>query len=269
MITTHHYANTSDIIAGYDIKGKILSLAFNCSSKDKGVKESGGDVLLCANNKHVKLMNLPLIPLPEVNFTTLFPWRMVVYYINAIKGLPHYYPQQFIDRIGTENINLVENSIIDNKYYSCTSGVDSLFDAVASLIGVCDVNTYPGEAIYMLEHIASKNENARYPVNRYNPFDIKLLFSFLISDIDKGIDKSVISAKFHNTFAYMLQLAIDIVRRDIQIDNILLCGAIFQNKILMNLLFIYLREYNINLYYPSPFSIDNISFSPNKLFENK
>lgn len=268
MITIHHYANTSDVIADYDIKGKILSLAFN-SSKDKGVNESGGEVLLCANNKHVKLMNLPLIPLPEENFTTLFPWRMVVYYINAIKGLPHYYPQSFIERVGTENINLVENSIVDNKYYCYTRGVDSLFDAVASLIGVCDVSTYPGEAAYMLEHIASKDEKTRYPVNRYNPFDIKLLFSFLISDIDKGVDRSVISAKFHNTFAYMLQLAIDIVRRDIQIDNVLLCGAIFQNKILMSLLIIYLREYNINLYYPSPFSIDNISFSPNKLFEDK
>lgn len=269
MITIHHYANTSDVITGYDIKGKILSLDFNRNNKEKGVYGSGGDVLLCANNKHVKLMNLPLIPLSEVNFTALFPWRMVVYYINAIKGLPRYYPQSFIDRIGTANINSVENSIVDNKYYSCTRGVESLFDAVASIIGVCDVNTYPGEAIYMLEHIASKDEKTRYPVNRYNPFDIKLLFSFLISDVDKGIDKSVISAKFHNTFAYMLQLAIDIVRRDIQIDNVLFCGAIFQNKILMSLLIIYMREYNINLYYPSPFSIDNMNFSHNKLYEDK
>ncbi|MEG1574521.1 MAG: carbamoyltransferase HypF, partial [Bacteroidales bacterium] len=74
------------------------------------------------------------------------------------------YPISFVKRVGEGNIMDIEKMIRGEVNSPKTSSGGRLFDAVASLIGICDNNFYQGEAAIMLEQAAMNDTIRRYPI---------------------------------------------------------------------------------------------------------
>lgn len=154
------------------------------------------------------------------------------------------------------------------KYRSLkTSSVGRIFDAVASLIGIMDKQSFEGEAAMQLEAMAMKyfqlhgldftssyfNEDAHY----YHQIPTKTLMAKIIMDIQKGESKEFIAAKFH----FSLMKIIKIIANNLKIKQITFSGGVFQNSLLVDLILYHLKV-DFQLYFHKELSPndENISF---------
>jgi len=120
-----------------------------------------------------------------------------------------------------------------------SSSVGRIFDAVASLLNICDKQTYEGEAAMYLQFLAEEyvDENGFEMDDSYFKEDSHYyriptasLIQGIIIDIKKGKTKNYIAAKFH----YSLVCLIDIVAKNINVEIICFSGGVFQNSLLVD-----------------------------------
>jgi hydrogenase maturation protein HypF len=126
------------------------------------------------------------------------------------------------------------SKLIQSKPALHTSSVGRLFDAVASLLNICDHNTFEGEAAMQLETVATKVPClSRYKVEwTQHSFNAESLIKQILMDLDHHVPVERIAFKFH---AWLAEVIYSVASRK-QIKNIALSGGVFQNALLINLI---------------------------------
>lgn len=116
-----------------------------------------------------------------------------------------------------------------------TSSMGRLFDGIASLLGICQIASFEGQAAIALENLCyaantaeSYKLNIKFDVKNQGEIDWSPLIQAILEDRKTEIALETIAAKFHNT----LVEAIAIVAKQIGIEQILLTGGCFQNQYL-------------------------------------
>jgi hydrogenase maturation protein HypF len=131
-------------------------------------------------------------------------------------------------------IRLLHNMYNKDLNSPSSSSVGRLFDAIASISGICQVQSYEGEAGLLCEM-------------KYN-YNVKEYFDYSIDnniiDIKFEFDSDNIVSKFINT---LVKIIIDIC----QFENLpmILSGGVFQNKTLLELIINECKIKNIGYYY--------------------
>jgi hydrogenase maturation protein HypF len=115
-----------------------------------------------------------------------------------------------------------------------TSSVGRLFDAVASLLNVCDHNSFEGEAAMLLETLAEKGKClSHYKVNWNDPvIDTQSLMKQILTDLDEHVSAEKIAYKFHS---YLADVVYEVVTRK-QVNHVAFSGGVFQNTLLIDLI---------------------------------
>lgn len=146
----------------------------------------------------------------------------------------------------------------------CSMG--RIFDAVASLLDVCDTQSYEGEAALYLQTLAesyiykngfSPQESYCMNIAHLHRIPTATLFHGIISDILKKKDFSYIAAKFHFSLVHIVK----IVAQHVGTSKIAFSGGVFQNSLLVDMLFYDLKT-NHQLFFHQRLSPndENISF---------
>jgi hydrogenase maturation protein HypF len=119
-----------------------------------------------------------------------------------------------------------------------------LFDAVAALIGIRQKINYEAQAAIELESIANPDEREAY----HFEFDLNAkimgldpsgtiivtpVIRQIIADYQNKIDKSKISARFHNAVVDLVISACNAIRSKYGINEVALSGGVWQNMFLL------------------------------------
>jgi len=141
-----------------------------------------------------------------------------------------------------------------------TSSVGRLFDAVASVLDICDKNTYEGEAAILLENLITDYDltTCKSYVNHIEKGIFpKQIINGIYADRKKGISKEQIIINFIFTLATSI-LQVAKIRN---FKHIALSGGVFQNTTLVDML-VELAPKEVKLYFHKELSPndENISF---------
>jgi hydrogenase maturation protein HypF len=127
-----------------------------------------------------------------------------------------------------------------------TSSMGRLFDAVASILGLSDIQTYEGQAAVLLQ-VKAEEHFKEYGIaydNSYGINEIGTEFSGselmiqIHSDLYNEIDVSCIAAKFHLTLVHWINRT----ATEQQVSKIGFSGGVFQNTLLIDLIIFHLSE---------------------------
>ena len=182
------------------------------------------------------------------------------YHASAMKRIAHfeYFDWLAGDKMAREpKLSLLSladeemRSILSEKYYEeeivlyqtlkkqnklKTSSVGRLFDAVASILDICDVNTYEGEAAILLENYI-ENYDLKTCKSYGNVLDdlvipTQLILKNIYIDLNAGLPNKDIITNFLYTLA---NIVITIAKRN-NFNKLAFSGGVFQNTVLIDML---------------------------------
>jgi len=151
-----------------------------------------------------------------------------------------------------------------------TASVGRLFDAVASLLDIIDVNTYDAEAPMLLENIAKKY-NGNNPIDLLDNENYDKIPSQLIIKKVLELKQTKHSKKYlANTFIYTLATLIIREAKRNNIKIIACSGGVFQNSVLLDYLFQLASKNKMKLKINRklPSNDENISFGQLMYYNN-
>jgi len=135
-------------------------------------------------------------------------------------------------------------SIIKKSNKLKTSSVGRLFDAVASLLNICDFNSYEGEAAILLENLVLEYniKNCKDYCDGFSGdfISTKQILKGVQIDLNNGIETQQIIANFLFTLASTI---LSVADKNYS-SKICLSGGVFQNTTLIDMLI----EINQNKY---------------------
>lgn len=243
----HHHAHAVSAMVEYGLREKVIALCLDGVGYGTDGTMWGGELIKCDRTDFERLYHLPILPMPGGDKASLEPWRMAISLIYTVYGDLSALPPAFVKRIGEANIDVILRMIERGFNSPLSSGAGRLFDAVSSLLGVADKNSYEAEAPILLEQLANPENYETYnDVASY-----KSLLDCILQDISDGVDRSIISSRFHNTLADMLVNVIVEFAGKEHISTIILTGGVFQNKLLATRFITLLREYGLNPLLPA------------------
>jgi hydrogenase maturation protein HypF len=172
---------------------------------------------------------------------------------RASLGLLHeLFSDRALDRqnlpFSPQELALLKGALSKNINCPLTSSVGRLFDGVASLLGLCHINQFEGQAAMTLEMVAgSISSDAQYQFQLLDTkpviIDWQMFLEQLLADIPK-FSPALIAAKFHNTLAEIVR----VIALQSNHKNIVLSGGCFQNALLVEKAVGALKTAGFNVY---------------------
>ena len=140
----HHEAHVASCIADNNIKGKIIGIAFDGTGFGRDANIWGGEFFVGSIKDLKRAAHLKYASMPGGEAAVREPWRMAFSYLRA-SNLAN------LTRLDKEKTRLLAQMMDKDINSPLTSSMGRLFDAVSSLVGICDRAEYEGQAAVELE----------------------------------------------------------------------------------------------------------------------
>jgi hydrogenase maturation protein HypF len=243
----HHHAHIASVMAENGIEGDVIGVSLDGTGFGLDGTIWGGEFLISNLTDFERLAHLQKIPMPGSSMAIKQPWRMAMVYLKEAFG----------ERADTLEIDFVRRRdflkwdilkrMIDKRLNSpLTSSMGRFFDAVSSLLSIRDKVHYEGQAAVELEMIAEHGVEEAYGFQIQQgekPWVIDLtdIVRGIVHDLMHRILPSHISGKFHSTIARLILETCIRIRSDKGLNRVALGGGVFQNMLLLSMVFEKLR----------------------------
>lgn len=239
----HHYAHVGSVMAENGFKSKVIGVAFDGTGYGTDGNLWGGEFLVADINGFERIGHFRYMPLPGGESAIREPWKTAVSYVVSSledkgKALECLDAIGFIGKYGIDNIERIIKIIDTREFSPLSSGAGRLFDAVSAIIGLCDRNTFEGEAAMALESLTEDGVCDDYSADLHMT-DNNIVIDFspsiisIIKDLTDNRDRREIAAKFHNTVCNVILKTVKGIADNYGISDVALSGGTFQNLYLL------------------------------------
>ena len=229
----HHHAHISSCMVENKLPNqKVIGVAFDGTGLGDDGTLWGGEFLICNYQRYQRMAHLKQIPLLGAEEAIRQPWRLACAWLD-FKFYPAFYKKEWqgLKKMYALNFNT-----------PATSSMGRLFDAVGSLVLKKYQVSQEAELAMELESLASRYtlHATRYSFNIHKKagihiIDPKMMFRQIVTDLKAAEAKEKIAYRFHQTVAAMIQQTCIILRKKSTINQVILSGGVFQNKLLLDL----------------------------------
>ncbi len=225
----HHYAHILGVMAEKQLDGKVLGVAFDGTGYGDDGTLWGGEFLVCDYEGFERVAHLNCFKLLGGAKAVREPRRVALGMLFDLYGeeaLKLQNPATQAFSLSELKIHLRAWQKSLNAPLSSSSG--RLFDAVASLAGVCQVMSFEGESGMLLEELYDKSVKGHYRFGYENgKIDTLALIEEMLRECDTP---EVAVSKFFHTLVEMIAAVCE------QYDlPLVLSGGVFQNRVLLEL----------------------------------
>jgi hydrogenase maturation protein HypF len=267
----HHEAHFAAVLAENNLLHSImpvLGVVWDGTGLGDDGNIWGGEFFKYGNNEMLRCYHFDYFPVIAGDKQALEP--RIAALCTTIQSEVQW--DKLKDKFTAAEWGIYQTLITTTDLFSSSAG--RIFDAAASLLDICDKQTYEGEAAMYLQVLAEEytEKNGLVMDESYLKEDAShcgisttSLMNGIIQDIKKGTPKDYIAAKFH----YSLVCVIGIVASNVGVEKICFSGGVFQNSLLVDWIH---KEYNnrYQLFFHKDLSPndENISFGQMVYFDN-
>jgi hydrogenase maturation protein HypF len=248
----HHFAHVLSCMAENQLDGEVLGVSWDGTGYGTDGTVWGGEFLKSTGSQFERFAAFKTFPLPGGEKAIKEPRRTAAGILHQLFGEDILRQR---DRAPFSAFTVAELSVIGQMLKRgvnapMTSSVGRLFDAVASIIGLRQRNSFEGQAAMELEFaLARESSEQTYrcelvigsddsPMAGRNAKDTGTQHPLIVdwsqmirdvwTDAKKHVPTSLISKKFHNA---LIEVIVDVARQA-GLERVVLTGGCFQNKYL-------------------------------------
>ncbi|MBN1688623.1 MAG: carbamoyltransferase HypF [Candidatus Omnitrophica bacterium] len=252
----HHVAHVLSCMAENEIEGPVLGISWDGTGYGPDQTIWGGEFILVDGNSYRRVAHFRPFSLPGNEKGVKEPRRSALGLLYEIFGEQLFSKKGIIPLMtfSKRELKLIQDMLKKKLNSPQTTSAGRLFDAVASLLGLCHLNRYEGQAPMMLEFAAEAEKTeesypcpvvgipqgkAEKPKKRKKKkeddfqeaeflVDWEPMIWEIIKDVRSGLSHGIISAKFHHSLAEAIVTLAERVAR----EKVVLTGGCFQNRFL-------------------------------------
>ena len=231
----HHHAHLASCLAdnGWSSEDPVIGVCFDGTGLGLDGSIWGGEFLVGNYVGFERKFHLAYTPLPGGDSSIKHPYKTALAFLwKAGLDWDDSIPSV---RIPSPSEQAVLWQQLDQSINTpMTSSVGRLFDAVSSLLGLCQDSTYEGEAAIRLENSVDPAEQGTYDLDFLpGQIDPTPMIRQIIRDFRGKVPIPVISARFHNTMAGMVLETVVKIQAETKIPTVALSGGVWQNMTLL------------------------------------
>ena len=246
LAVQHHHAHVAGCMAEHGLKGEAIGLALDGTGYGSDGRIWGGEVLITRLNRFERFAHLEYVPLPGGEAAIREPWRMALGHLVAA-GFDAASGEAFalLGANATE-VRVLQRMMEREVNAPLTSSCGRLFDAAATVVLGRRVVDYEAQAAIELEGIAvDEPDEPGYEMEMgagdwsgREPMSIGVgpLWRTLVDDLQAGVSKAKISARFHAGVAAGFVQAAVMARDATDLNRVALSGGCMHNRRLARLL---------------------------------
>ena len=232
----HHHAHVAASIAEQGLTGPVIGVVFDGAGLGTDDAIWGGEFLAVDGARFTRCGHLGYVPLPGGDASARRPWRSAVAHVSRL-GLDSSQHDALRPADVSEQEWRAVRALVERPAQSPrTSSVGRLFDAVAALLGVCQLASYEGEGAMRLQALSGTQLARGYPTTlsggacwTADPAD---MVAGVLGDMRRGRDRRAIAASFHATLRDFVVAGCERIREESDLHAVVLSGGVFMNALL-------------------------------------
>lgn len=234
----HHHAHIASCMAEHGLSDPVIGVAFDGTGLGDDSAVWGGEFLVVDRVGYTRAAHLCYVPLLGGEAAIRRPRHMALSHAWAALGAgADALPPILRDRLGGDGTPLLRQMFEKGVSSPPTSSVGRLFDAVASLVGICHVASFEGQPAMELEAAADTTVSRSYEFDLRDDDAVTLIdatpvIRAITDDISSGLQAPVIAGAFHNSLVGMIVRVTDHIRQRTGVNRVALSGGVFQNALL-------------------------------------
>ncbi|MCH7230568.1 carbamoyltransferase HypF [Glycomyces sp. L485] len=236
----HHHAHVVACAAEHGVRAPFVGVAYDGLGYGADGSMCGGEIMVADYTGFQRTGRIARVPMPGGERAVERPARMAMGYLfgpePGLGSVDTAYAAPFLNRIGAWEVAAVRRMIERDVNCPKISSTGRLFDAAASLLGLCDDNTFEGEAAMRLEAAAGDRGGRPLPwqiTEREGVWvlDPSVTLQAMLADA-RTQPISLVAARFHASIVESTAALVKIAAYRADTDRVCLGGGVFANRIL-------------------------------------